>query len=57
MFSFHILIAQWAMEVKCLFISLEVDIYKYIYTYILNNIEGYVKQPKYLWELKICFFI
>ena len=24
---------------------------------IFRELKGYVKQPKYLWELKTCFFI
>ena len=28
--------------------NIYVYVYIYIYIYILNNIEGYVKQPKYL---------
>ena len=33
------------------------NIYIYIYIYIYYTVEGHVKQPKYLWQLKMCFLI
>ena len=42
----------------CIYI-LYIHIYMYIYiiyTYI-HNVVGYEKQPKYLWRIKMCFFI
>ena len=45
------------------YIFIYVCVYVYIYMYIyiiytyIHNVVGYEKQPKYLWRIKMCFFI